>query len=998
MAGLIAVFLILICLGVQAAPGALSLVSAADPQALSQSAGGDSWAPIITPDGRFVLFASSANNLVSSGTNNLQMSSIFPGKMNVYLRDRANGSNSLVSINLVGMGGGNWDSIPAGVSTNGRYALFESRASDLVAGDTNNFTDVFVRDMLSGVTMLVSISTNGGLGNFASRGASMTPDGRFVAFVSAANNLVGGDTNGISDIFVRDMLTGTTVLASPGAKGVQFSNASESPEITPDGRFVAFFSTATNLLPGLTNSGEVYVRDLAASTTILASIHARSNLNAILHTSAGVSYNHSISDDGKFVAYEVSPAPGFAGSASGLILRYRMDTATTDVVHTNAAVDTGAPEDVRNLEMTPDGRFIAFVSTNIGSIQLNSSVKVWDAQSGVTTLASGTASNTVPSNTFCDWPAIDPTGRWVSFLSTATTLTTNSLLSNYHIYIHDMWSNTTVLVDTDVNGTGVGVAADAAPQMTADGRWVFFQGLDAQLLPSDRNRRCDLFARDLLSGSVELVSVQNPGLPGLSANAHSSWSVPAVSENGRWVAFASDADNLVANDTNNVRDIFVRDMWVGTNFLCSIATNGFSGDGVSTDPVIGGNGRFVVFTSRADNLVAGDNNGAPDIFLRDLALGSTTLASRNLAGSGPGNGNSFSPAISSDGRFVLFRSGANNLASANPPFSGTNLFVRDTLLAASYALTTNGVITASMTPDGRFVAFVDKVGSSSGNLYVWDSSLLHRVYTNTTSAITLVSISPEGQHIAFWAGSSAATLMGIDRSVASNYVIYNSGVSASSRTGLGFSVTGRWLTYSAPFVGTNQVFLFDFAGQSNQLISREAFFSTPGFASSDSPAISADGRFVVYRSSASNLVPGDTNGVPELLIYDRLYDTNGVFTLSRSNPGAANGSALAPVFSGDGRTVVFPSWASDLVAGDNNLAGDLFAFSFLYAVITPDVFGPTITWPAADGQSYEMQFKTNLLDLTWQSLPATINVTGNRASAQDMSPNGAQRFYRVVIH
>src|SRR4051812_1548411 len=158
--------------------------------------------------------------------------------------------------------------------------LFESEATDLVPGDTNGLRDIFMRNVLNGTTSLVSVGTNGSSANGSSRDAVMTPDGRYVAFVSAASNLVENDTNGIPDIFVRDLQTGTTVIASTGATRLGTSaRSSEAPEITPDGRFVAFYSTATNLVPGATN-GEVYVRDLITGTTIWASTNAQPLMNA----------------------------------------------------------------------------------------------------------------------------------------------------------------------------------------------------------------------------------------------------------------------------------------------------------------------------------------------------------------------------------------------------------------------------------------------------------------------------------------------------------------------------------------------------------------------------------------------------------------------------------------------------------------------------------------------------------------------------------------------
>ena len=226
--------LLAVAAALSASAGPLQLVSTLDPaQGPPSGGGGDSATPIISPDGRFVLFASTANNLVLVGTNPLPV--LIPPPLNVFLRDRVTGTTRLVSVNAAGTGGGNGDSLPAGISTNGQFALFESSASDLVPGDTNNATDIFVRDLVNGATLLVSAGTNGASANGVSRSPVMTPDGRYVAFVSAANNLVPGDTNGIADVFVRDLQAGATRLVSAGAslnKSFGSATSSEAPEIT----------------------------------------------------------------------------------------------------------------------------------------------------------------------------------------------------------------------------------------------------------------------------------------------------------------------------------------------------------------------------------------------------------------------------------------------------------------------------------------------------------------------------------------------------------------------------------------------------------------------------------------------------------------------------------------------------------------------------------------------------------------------------------------------
>jgi Tol biopolymer transport system component len=195
---------------VQAGPA--QAVSVHNPN-LPLPAGGndDSVSPVISADGRFVLFSSSANNLVPGDNGQLGL--------DVFLRDRASNTTVLVSANFSGTGGGNGNSTDGQISTNGRLVAFQSDSSDLIAGDTNGVSDIFVRDLLAGTNILVSVASDGSWGNGASTDPVMTPDGRFVAFISAASNLVPNDTNGISDIFVRDLLNGTTTLVSVGATG-----------------------------------------------------------------------------------------------------------------------------------------------------------------------------------------------------------------------------------------------------------------------------------------------------------------------------------------------------------------------------------------------------------------------------------------------------------------------------------------------------------------------------------------------------------------------------------------------------------------------------------------------------------------------------------------------------------------------------------------------------------------------------------------------------------
>ncbi|MEJ0089285.1 MAG: hypothetical protein WDM80_06000 [Limisphaerales bacterium] len=965
----------------------LSLVSVHDDFQVPPAGGnGDSRAPILTPDGRYVLFTSTANNLVAiNGSNSLPV--VGAQKFNVFQRDRMSGTTLLVSVNLAASGGGSGDSIPTATSDDGRYALFESDATNLVSNDTNGLTDVFLRDVWSNTTVLVSVTTNGFSGNGVSRGSTLTPDGRYVAFTSAATNLVANDTNGIADVFVRDLQTGVTRLASVNAKAASSYSVlgSESPEISADGRYVAFYTVATNLVPGVTNSGEIFIRDLVASTTTWASAGAHTRLG-----SKAVSFNLTLSADGNFVAYEACTNSG--SGYVGAVFRFNRTSGLTDLIYTNAYTPTASFEDFHDLNMTPDGRFIAFVA-NSNSITATS-IYLWDAQSGINTLVSRNLNGGVSLNSICDWPAVDTSGRFVTFLSSASGLVTNSVTSDYHLYLADLQAGMTRLVDADTNGVGVGVGVATVPQLSADGTLVAFEASNSSLVSNDRNHDIDIFVRDSVAATNELISAHDSNFPSASPNGNTGIAALSSSTDGRWLTFASEADNLVFNDTNGFRDIFVRDFQFGTNLLVSVGTNGVSADGISSEPAISTSGGFVVFSSSADNLVKGDTNKVQDVFVRILPAGPTVLVSTNASGPGQGNKLSGSASISGDGRYVLFRSQASNLAAGS--FSGTeNLFLRDMQTRTTYALTTTGLNSASMTPDGRLVAFT----GTTGPAYVWDSQAARLIQTNAfLSGATNISISPDGSKLAGFVTSFLALsdrIAGTNGSIASRYRL-------GSRAGVRFSFDGRFLTYAAGVsaFSSNQVYLYDFQTRKQALVSTAANSILAANGISDSPDISADGRYVAYRSFATNLITGGTsNNVPDLFLYDSFSGTSSLLTADRLNGGPTDNRSRTPVFSPDGRTLFFQSSASDLVPLDFNHNGDVLALMFLYVSIVPDNgsgAGPMLTWPNRPGETYQVQFKDSLSDPAWQDVGGSVTVIGNRASVQNLVPSTGQRFYRVV--
>jgi len=981
---------------------------------------GDSGLSIISKDGHYVLFASTANNLTLTNEAN----PLLPCRFNVFLRNSVNGTTTLVSINQSGTGGGNGDSYPTGISTNGQFALFESSASDLVPNDTNNASDIFVRDVINGTTTLVSVSDTGENANGTSRGSVMTPDGRYIAFTSAATNLVADDTNGIADVFVRDLLEGTTTLVSVGARTNSIPPNSAivpSSEITPDGRYVVYYSTATNLVAGVNNTGEIYVRDLVAGNTFCASTNARFIFKSVTGSTNIVSCNYCISDDGQYVAFEACTNGG--STARGIVLRQSLPTGITDIIHSNATVQFYSYELIHDLSMTPDGRFVAFAANLPTATATNNAIYLWDAQTGTNTLVSISTDDSTPADGVCDSPMVSSNGQFIAFTSSAGNLATNSLGGYFHVYLRDLQTAVTQLLDVDTNGLGVGVDPTTVPAISEDGSVVAFDS--ANLLPDNRHLIHDVFTRSGATNATSVVSAANPLLPSQTPDGSSSFTSYCVSSNGQFVAFYSDADDLVAGDTNNFRDVFVRDVYAGTNYLVSVNTNGnSSGDGISTDPAISGDGRYVAFSSSADNLVLGDTNGAQDVFVRDMQAGTTALVSVGANGVNSGNSNSFSPVISANGRYVLFHSTASNLAAGSFGSGVENLFFRDLQTGITYPLTSAGLSAAAMTPDGQSVAFIgEAVGISGTQLYVWNSQLNALVYTNSAtfpaSGFVTVAISPNGQKLAFLA-NSPVNLLAADLE-ANTVTALNPSGTFISHAGVRFSNDGRFLTYAMATNSTamQNVYLYDFLAKTNLLVSQN-YDGSGASTNSDWPAISPDGRFIAYRSFATNVVQFDSNNGAGLFVYDTANNATILVSVDAAGNASADDRSLNPVFSADSRTLLFESWASNISDNDYNSASDLFALDLsalplttgsgggstnaasglVGELIPASVFNntPVVSWPLAAGKSYQVQYKTNLTDAVWLNLPGEATFIGDTGYLSDLLPSPGQRFYRIVLN
>jgi len=374
--------------------------------------------------------------------------------------------------------------------------------------------------------------------------------------------------------------------------------------------------------------------------------------------------------------------------------------------------------------------------------------------------------------------------------------------------------------------------------ISADGRFVAFSSNAANLVGGDTNALSDVFVRDRAAHKTFRVSI------GANGQANGSSYDASISPDGRYVAFASDADNLVSGDTNSQPDIFVRDRASHTTSRVSVGTAG-QGDGPSYNPSISAGGRFVAFESSADNLSKGDSNGVFDVFVRDRGLHRTGRVSVST-GHVQGDSDSLSASISGDGRYVAFGSYAATLVSGDTN-GYEDVFVRDRTLDTTSRVSTG--------PLGQSDGESEYPSISSGGRYVTFESTADNLVSGDTNAVADVFVRDRTAHKTF---RSSITTTGDQ--------------------------------------GNNHSML---------------------------PDISSDGRFVAFYSLADNLCSGDTNHARDVLIRDReLHRTLCVSQNTSGVPG--NHDSFVPSISSDGRFVTFESFSTDLVSNDTNGYEDVF--------------------------------------------------------------------------
>nr|WP_246427986.1 fibronectin type III domain-containing protein [Paenibacillus phyllosphaerae] len=988
------------------------------------SPNGDSEFASVSDNGNLIAFESEASNLIADDGNN---------EADVFVRNRKDGTTTRISVAYEG-GDADGGSYAPLISGDGRYVLFTSAASNLTkVGDEGTQEDLFLADLESGSIEKVADQVAAGFAYNSARPYAMSADARYIAFASYDNNGTENDLNGTWDIFLKDRRTSSVMRLTDRIK--DHFHPSQL-DITPNGRYVTFSINQIGLLPEDINIDEdIYVYDTVLNQYELIS-HNPQGLSGM-----NDSRNPSISDDGRYVAFE-----SYAGDISDEDQDYSNDVYVYDrrtkVLKVANMTVGGQPggRDNAFASFSGSGRFVAFESNDsLEPSAYNRNVYIRDLKEGLTYWMGQSASGE-EANANNERPAISADGGHLVFQSRADNLIPDQgeTLGYTEIY----YTSSPAELDRDVPKWESGAELSAAQTGAS---YVALQWTPAETA-SRQQPRYRVYRND------ELVGVTNEAaylVTGLEAGTAYSFKVVAGSSDYQWgtdplqqavttlAEAETDAPANVANAAFTVQPGQVAISWTepsdpdfmymqvlwrklgapedavqSTRLLpkgkqAAVITNlvnrttyqfafavydaegnkqVYSADSVTTGTgpriarivdsesdgdymssfggiQISANGRYTVFESDSTTLAEGDLNRATDVFLYDYKQETVQLISRDEFGL-PGNGDSINPDISGDGRYIVFESSATNLEGASSSGSYSQIFMLDRDADGDGIFDEEGSVTMkrisqsamgdpgnhfSETPaisqDGTTIVFQSKASNlsdietnQSQQLFIYDNSkpegVLQLLASSDGQLLKGTSFEPDvsadGNTIVF--GTSAA-IVATDTNEAEDVYLYD----ADSKTFTQLTVLpdinptyykevahptvsgdGKRVAFAYHGYEYNafDIYVYDRSAAEptiKRITSKTS--ESQSYIDSTQPSISPDGRYVAFSSDLAGVIAGDKNHYTDVFVYDLQEQTAKLASRAYNNE-QGSASSYNPAISEGGTVVAFRSVAENLVTGD----------------------------------------------------------------------------------
>ncbi|MBL9139076.1 MAG: S8 family serine peptidase [Verrucomicrobiales bacterium] len=831
-----------------------------------------SGAPSISADGRWVAFESEATNWVAGGKERFK---------DVFLKDLTTGELRRVSQTPAGVGGAGHSSRPS-VSADGRWVAFASAAPNLVAGDNNSRRDIFLWNRDTGALELISVRNGGGgPGNGDCDQPEVSAEGDVVSFVSDASNLVANDTNGKRDVFVRVRSLATTRRASVGPGGVQANGPSEAPRLSANGQFVAFQSMASNLMPDdRIGAYDVFVYRVADRTTEAVSVGTGGTPRGQAGSTVA-----AISGDGRWVLFQ-SYADNLDGEPlDGQMTLFVFDRQERVLQRLPAPLSVFRPShDAWVEDLSPDGRFVLFRSAEPAWLRDQGrgeeEMLVMDRRSGfVMALAIGGDGS--PANEPLSAGRLSADGRFVAVASEASNLRLadgNAALDVFRIDRGDHVADLAIGLATEGIRKGLGWIHPGTPQhayrdLEPGSAGVFYVRL-THACPDARRSflRCGTAGR---GWSVRCIGPEGEDIT--SAIMGAGWTTPEIAATGSLVL------RIELTASTGINDPVPCETWV-------------------------------TVASEANRAVM-DRVAAVASVRRPVPA--NTLLSRGPSGE-PANGRVFPDAINGDGTKIFFTSEADNLMNRRDINRSADVFYVGDRAPVIAEIATAGASQAAGSSGNA-------VTSRSGHDIAWESWAYNLVGNDTNSAgdVFLRTID--------WAQAGLVSV-----STAGRVGNHSSGRPSLSENGL----LVAFESYATDLVpgDTNRasdIFVHHrfTTPQPVTVISRRPD-GVMGNGDSMDARLFGDGRYILFRTFADNLVDGDTNGLADVVLWD---ESEGRHLLISTNQAglAANGPSWPLSMSDDGRFVTFRSEATDLVQDFGPSDGTAFLLDRTEGTLVP---------------------------------------------------------------